>query len=120
MYQRYYRQRKLGRFFSFFLVVTSGTQYYIKQAIKTMIEKPKKTEKYEEYIPKSIYETIDTLNKIKMKLPIDSAQYDNIELKFRFYKYYTNLERTKIEEKKESREKKIEYLYYYRKIMKSL
>jgi hypothetical protein len=67
MYQRYYKQRKFGRIFSFVLVVGSGLSYYIKSSY-TLIKNNLKVEnlvKYKEYLPNELKSCVEHWNEIK-------------------------------------------------------
>lgn len=64
MYQRYYKQRKFGKIFSFALVIGSGLKYYIQNSLTSIksITNLKNIEKYEEYLTPRLAETISQIN----------------------------------------------------------
>lgn len=69
MYQRYFKQRKFGKIFSFALIVGSGLAHYIrlsKNNIKSLFTVGT-VEKYQSYFPVQIEETLDYFKKLKEK-----------------------------------------------------
>jgi hypothetical protein len=67
MYQRYFKQRKFGKIFSFALIVGSGLSHYIrlsKNNIKSLFT-VETVEKYQSYLPVQIEETLDYFKKVK-------------------------------------------------------
>ncbi len=80
MYQRYYKQRKFGRFFSFFLVIGSGVTHYVKsnyRAIKNSI-KIENLVKYEEYLPGNTRSLLMNFQAIKNEDKINQAKLNEL------------------------------------------
>lgn len=96
MYQRYYKQRKFGRIFSFALVVGSGVTHYVKSSYQTIknIFKFENLMKYEEYFPdniKSIFQDIKEIqsgqkNIYDVKSKYNRSEYKQIDIEKEFYK----------------------------------
>jgi hypothetical protein len=91
MYQRYYKQRRFGRIFSFFLVVGSGLSHYVKSGyrfIKDTISIEYIT-KYSDHLPDDIGVVLD-----KLKGKTNYLAFD-IENKKKFFIYEENLNKLK-------------------------
>lgn len=96
MYQRYYKQRKFGRVFSYVLVVGSGLSHYIRSALNFCRNKLtlETVFKYEEYIPDN---TKHLLNNLKVKDRLDvvssfSKTAKRREFENKFFLYKQNLD----------------------------
>lgn len=81
MYQRYYKQRKFGRIFSFCMVIGSGLSYYIKSSIKSVrnLFKLENLEKHSEYLPENMKSAIHNLREIEKG---DLFTYANVKSKY--------------------------------------
>jgi hypothetical protein len=102
MYQRYYKQRKFGRIFSFCMVVGSGLSHYIKSSYKFV-----KTSfsfdnivKYEEYLPNNLKTIVENIKEMKTIENIKDNTKDIFSnkkeklflLKSNYWIYKTNLD----------------------------
>ena len=92
MYQRYFKQRKFGRVFSFALVVGSGISHYIrqsKQLLKNIFSLETLTN-FDQYLPVQVEETIQHYkNSIK-----DNSLFENKEnIENKLFKLKNNLNR---------------------------
>jgi len=115
MYQRYYKQRKFGRIFSFCMVVGSGLSYYIKTSVKSIknLFKIDNLSAYSEYLPENMRSVVDNLKElkkdkvyydIKSELSninslsredlIDNFREDKFSIKNRYWIYKNNLNRS--------------------------
>jgi hypothetical protein len=96
MYQRYYKQRRFGRFFSFFLVVGSGLSYYVKTGYRLIKETVSigNIGRYSDYMPENAKLVIDKLNNKTQTLG-DLFKEDSLEFKKKFWIYENNLNRLK-------------------------
>ncbi len=115
MYQRYYKQRKFGRIFSFCMVIGSGLSYYVKTSVKTVknLFKIDKLSAYSEYLPenlKSVVENLRDLEKAKVYSELKSEvsnfsnmssedlisrfREDKFSVKNRYWIYKNNLDRS--------------------------
>jgi hypothetical protein len=86
MYQRYYKQRKFGRIFSFALVVGSGVTHYVKSSYQTLKNtfKLENVMKYEEYFPdnvKSVFQDIKEIQSGKTNISQVKSKYNPFEHK---------------------------------------
>lgn len=92
MYQRYYRQRKFGRIFSFFLVVGSGLHHYVKASFKgaKSLFKLETIKSYECYLPSEVSQITRYIS--RNFDGIGKRSYMNI--KNDVYLYQSNLKRS--------------------------
>jgi hypothetical protein len=102
MYRGYYRQRKIGRVFSFLLVTGSGLSHYAKAIYSSGKDKVSVENliKYEEYMPNNLkdilkdylqikQDNVDGINKIKKKM---FSTEKSFERQNDYWKYKKNLE----------------------------
>jgi Na+/phosphate symporter len=92
MYQRYFKQRKFGRVFSFALVVGSGLSHYFrqsKQLLKNLFSLETLT-KFDQYLPSQVEATIEHY-KTSIKDSNLKENKENVENKL--FKLKNNLNR---------------------------
>lgn len=97
MYQRYYKQRKFGRFFGFFTVIGSGIYHFIKTNIIYVKSKfsTKNLLTYSEYMPsnvRSIIEFFDENETINIKNMFSRSEF-SMERERNFQIYKDNLDK---------------------------
>ncbi len=97
MYQRYYKQRKFGRFFGFFTVIGSGIYHFIKTNIIFVQSKfsTKNLLTYSEYMPnnvKSIIEFLDENETTNIKNLFSRSEF-SVERERNFQIYKDNLDK---------------------------
>ena len=131
MYQRYNKQRKFGRIFSFCMVIGSGLSHYVKtskQSVKNLF-KIENLSKYDEYFPDYVNNVIENIKGFKeadaytkLKNELNDVREDNIFisrkfredkfiLKNKFWIYKNNLDRSNIEIQPEYTEQKKNQVY---------
>jgi hypothetical protein len=101
MYQRYYKQKRFGRIFSFFLVVGSGLSYYIKNGYRVLKETISldNVVRYSDYFPQNLKFMVDSLKNntnANRKDFFDSvANYtsNDVDFKKNYWIYENNIKR---------------------------
>lgn len=81
MYQRYYKQRKFGRIFSFVLVIGSGLAHYVKSSY-SLIRNNFKIEnliKYKEYLPSGVQNFVENFDEIKNGKKLSSLSLSDVK-----------------------------------------
>ena len=97
MYQRYYKQRKFGRFFGFFTVIGSGLYHFVKTNINLVKSKftTKNLLNYSEYMPnniRSVLEFLDENESTKIKNFFSRSEF-SLERERNFQIYKDNLDK---------------------------
>ena len=97
MYQRYYKQRKFGRFFGFFTVIGSGLYHFVKTNIVFVKSKftTKNLMNYVEYLPnnvRSIVEFLEENERSNIKNFFSRSEF-SIEKERNFQIYKENLDK---------------------------
>ena len=100
MYQRYYKQKKFGRFFGFFIVIGSGVYHFAKLNIN-IIRKQfslKNLIKFENYLPeqtKIMTNSIQQYLRITNQVDTNTSSMTNLEMESKFHIYSKNLDQLK-------------------------
>jgi len=96
MYQRYYKQKKFGRFFGFFLVIGSGVYHFIKTNIHVIKHQfsLKNLIKFENFLPDQAKILSDSIQQyLKMtQQATDTYTKTSLELEAKFHIYSKNLD----------------------------
>jgi len=96
MYQRYYKQKKFGRFFGFFIVIGSGTYHFVKTNINVVRNQftLKNLIKFENYLPDKTKILTDSVKQyLKFTNQVDNViNKTNLEMESKFHIYSKNLE----------------------------
>jgi hypothetical protein len=93
MYQRYYKQKRFGKIFSFFLVVGSGLSHYVRSSYKYIRQTVSldNIARFSDYMPDNAKLVLETL---KDKKPTDIRQFlkgDDIDFKKKYWIYENNI-----------------------------
>jgi hypothetical protein len=112
MYQRYYKQKKFGRIFSFCLVVGSGLGHYVKSGVGFLKDnfKIEKIRKYEEFMPEKLKIICqDYQNIIGGVIENKITREDKFDVMNKYWIYKNNLDNSRNSAKDEFINHKVNY-----------